>query len=61
MSWKRTPFGFAGVNVEVSLAISNDKWGDVIHVKTPSGLVEVYVTPKGRKTRIFLAGKELDK
>lgn len=61
MSWHFTEFGFAGENIDVTRVASNDRWGDVINVKTPTGTVQIYVSPKGRRTRIFWGDKELDK
>lgn len=61
MSWERTEFGFKGPNLEVVLVASNDKWGDIINAKTPTGTVQIYVSPKGRKTRIFWGDRELAK
>ena len=60
MSFAYTEFGFKGPNLEVVRVASNDKWGDVINVVTPTGTVQIYVSPKGRKTRVFWGSAELD-
>jgi hypothetical protein len=47
--------------MQVVRVASNPEWGDVINVNTPTGTVQIYVSPKGRRTRIFWGSMELDK
>jgi hypothetical protein len=61
MSWSVTELGFDGANMQVVRVTSNADWGDVVNVMTPTGTLQVYVSPKGRKTRIFWNHDELDK
>ena len=61
MSFSATELGFDGRNMQVIRVASNPEWGDVINVNTPTGIVQIYVSPKGRRTRIFWGDKELDK
>ena len=61
MSWSITEMGFDGRNAQVVRVASNPEWGDVINVITPTGTVQIYVTPKGRNTRIFWKGEEVAK
>lgn len=61
MSFVSTEFGFSSdvVKMDVRATYSNGKWGHSVHVTTEAGIVEVYLSPKGKKLRVFLGGKEL--
>jgi hypothetical protein len=59
--WQSTELGFDGRNMQVIRVASNPEWGDVINVNTPTGTVQIYVSPKGQRTRIFWGSKELTK
>jgi hypothetical protein len=61
VSFRATELGFDGRNMQVIRVASNPEWGDVINVITPNGAVQVYVSPKGRRTRIFFKNEELTK
>jgi hypothetical protein len=62
MSFVRTENGFASdlVDMQARAAYSNWKWGHCVLVDTPQGQVQVQLSPKGRRLRIFLKGELLE-
>lgn len=61
MSWSDAEMGFNGTHMQVIRVASNAEWGDIVNIITPRGIVQVYVSPKGRSTRIFWNNEELNK
>lgn len=54
-----TDFGFKWGPAEVTRMIAVDGRGRVIGVRAPGGRLQIYVSEKGRRIRVWLDHKEL--
>ena len=61
MSFIATEHGFCSdvIDMDIRAAYSNPTMGHMLLVDTPSGQVQVYVSPKGKRTRVWLNHEEL--
>lgn len=61
MSFVRSEHGFKSdlIDMRIRAAYSNLDMGHMVLIDTPSGQVQVYVSPKGRRTRVWVGDKEL--
>jgi hypothetical protein len=61
VSFVPNEFGFESnvIHMKVRADYSNAEMGHMVTIDTPRGQVQVYASPKGHRTRIFLGSQEL--